>query len=219
LNNISVISWRSVLLVGETGENPRPVTSHWQTLSHNVVHLPLIEIRTRNITDCIGSCKSNYHTMTTTTVLQLQKTSTKVYTDKSTKVYTDKSTKVYTDKSTKIYTDKSTKVYTDKSTKVYTDKSTKVYTDKTYENCRCPGVAILYMLMSEWHHISGYDFGLLFALIGILSVTRNMLFFYSFQRVIWSTWWCYLVFWLMLWRPHSDNWRIFHVTSNIYTTV
>jgi hypothetical protein len=195
LNNISVISWRSVLLVGETGENPRPVTSHWQTLSHNVVHLPLIEIRTRNITDCIGSCKSNYHTMTTTTVLQLQKTSTKVYTDKSTKVYTDK------------------------STKVYTDKSTKVYTDKTYENCRCPGVAILYMLMSEWHHISVYDFGLLFALIGILSVTRNMLFFYSFQRVIWSTWWCYLVFWLMLWRPHSDNWRIFHVTSNIYTTV
>ena len=36
-NNISVISWRSVLLVEETGENHRPVTSHWQTLSHNVV--------------------------------------------------------------------------------------------------------------------------------------------------------------------------------------
>ena len=38
--NISVISWRSVLLVGEIrvpGENYRPVTSHWQTLSHNVV--------------------------------------------------------------------------------------------------------------------------------------------------------------------------------------
>ena len=34
-NNISVISWRSVLLVEETGgpgENHRPVTSHWQTL-------------------------------------------------------------------------------------------------------------------------------------------------------------------------------------------
>jgi hypothetical protein len=31
-NNISVISWRSV-----TGENHRPVASHWQTLSHNVV--------------------------------------------------------------------------------------------------------------------------------------------------------------------------------------
>jgi len=40
-NNISVISWRSVLLMEKTGgpgENHRPVTSHWQTLSHNVVH-------------------------------------------------------------------------------------------------------------------------------------------------------------------------------------
>ena len=48
-NNISVISWRSVLLVEETvapGENHRPVTSQWQTLSHNVVHLTLIEIWT-----------------------------------------------------------------------------------------------------------------------------------------------------------------------------
>ena len=39
-NNISVISWRSVLLVEETGvhgENHRPATSHSQTLSHNVV--------------------------------------------------------------------------------------------------------------------------------------------------------------------------------------
>ena len=37
--NISVISCRSVLLVGETGvprENHRPVACHWQTLSHNV---------------------------------------------------------------------------------------------------------------------------------------------------------------------------------------
>ena len=39
-NNISVISWRSVLLVEETGvawENHRHVASHWQNLSHNVV--------------------------------------------------------------------------------------------------------------------------------------------------------------------------------------
>jgi hypothetical protein len=46
-NNISVISWRSVLLVEETGgpeENHWPVASHWQTLSHNVVHLALIVI-------------------------------------------------------------------------------------------------------------------------------------------------------------------------------
>jgi hypothetical protein len=39
-NNISVISWQSVLLVEETGghgEKHRPVTSNCQTLSHNVV--------------------------------------------------------------------------------------------------------------------------------------------------------------------------------------
>jgi hypothetical protein len=36
-NNISVISWRSVLLVEETREKHRPVASHWQTLSHYVV--------------------------------------------------------------------------------------------------------------------------------------------------------------------------------------
>jgi hypothetical protein len=39
-NNISVISWWSVLLVeatGVPGENHRPVASHQQTLSHNVV--------------------------------------------------------------------------------------------------------------------------------------------------------------------------------------
>jgi hypothetical protein len=40
-NNISVISWLSVLLVKETWvpkENHRPVASHWQTLlSHNIV--------------------------------------------------------------------------------------------------------------------------------------------------------------------------------------
>ena len=35
--NISAISWQSVLLVEETGENHRPVSSHWQTLSHNFV--------------------------------------------------------------------------------------------------------------------------------------------------------------------------------------
>ena len=45
-NNISVISWRSILLVEETRE---PGENHRQTLSHNVVHLALIEIRTHNI--------------------------------------------------------------------------------------------------------------------------------------------------------------------------
>ena len=39
-NNISVISWQSVLLVEETrvhGENHRYAASHWKSLSHNVV--------------------------------------------------------------------------------------------------------------------------------------------------------------------------------------
>jgi hypothetical protein len=39
-NNVSVISWQSVLLVEETwvpGENHWPASSHWQTLSHDVV--------------------------------------------------------------------------------------------------------------------------------------------------------------------------------------
>jgi hypothetical protein len=40
LNNISAISWRSVLLVVETvvpRENHQPVSSYLQTLSHNIV--------------------------------------------------------------------------------------------------------------------------------------------------------------------------------------
>jgi len=39
-NNISAIWWWSVLLTEGTGvpeENHRPVASHWQTWSHNVV--------------------------------------------------------------------------------------------------------------------------------------------------------------------------------------
>ena len=39
VNNIPGISWRSVLLVEETGvpgETPHPVASHRRTLSHNV---------------------------------------------------------------------------------------------------------------------------------------------------------------------------------------
>jgi hypothetical protein len=34
---ISVISWRSVLLVEDTGENHRPAASHGHTVLHNAV--------------------------------------------------------------------------------------------------------------------------------------------------------------------------------------
>jgi hypothetical protein len=34
---------------GGPGENYRPVASHWQTLSHYVVHHTLIKIRIHNI--------------------------------------------------------------------------------------------------------------------------------------------------------------------------
>jgi hypothetical protein len=47
------------------GENHRPTTSNWQTLSHKVVSSTsyLSGIRTR----CTGSCISNYHGITTMT--------------------------------------------------------------------------------------------------------------------------------------------------------
>jgi hypothetical protein len=50
-NNISVILWRSVLLVEESGG----------IRNHNTVIG----------TDCIGSCKSNYRTITTMTVSKI----------------------------------------------------------------------------------------------------------------------------------------------------
>jgi hypothetical protein len=68
-NNTSAISWRSILLVKETrvhGKNHRPVASHWQTLSHNVVS----ERGSNSVViyiECICSCKYNYHTITATT--------------------------------------------------------------------------------------------------------------------------------------------------------
>jgi hypothetical protein len=73
-NNISVISWRSVLLVEETGgpgENHRPVASHCK-LYHIMLYTSpwsRFELATSVVigTDCIGSCKSNYHTITVTT--------------------------------------------------------------------------------------------------------------------------------------------------------
>ena len=68
-SKIPVTSWRSVLLVKETGvpgEDHRPYVSHWQTLSPIVVlstSTPWsgFELTTLVVicTDCTGSCKSN----------------------------------------------------------------------------------------------------------------------------------------------------------------
>jgi hypothetical protein len=41
-NNISVTSWRSVLLVEETGENHRPDASHWQTFRSGAVLVVIV---------------------------------------------------------------------------------------------------------------------------------------------------------------------------------
>ena len=71
-NNISAISWRSVLLVEETrrlGETYQRATIHLQTLSHNVVSSThrLSGIRAHSFsvisTDWISSCMCNYHTI------------------------------------------------------------------------------------------------------------------------------------------------------------
>jgi hypothetical protein len=57
------------LLLEETGSTHRPATSHWLTLSHYVVLNTGFKLTTLVVigTDCTGSCKSNYHTITTMT--------------------------------------------------------------------------------------------------------------------------------------------------------
>ena len=79
-NNISVISWVSVTLVEDTAvlrENHWLVTSQWQTLSHNVVSrtpfLSGLELATLDVigTHWIGSFKSNYHMITSTTAMNM----------------------------------------------------------------------------------------------------------------------------------------------------
>ena len=72
-NNISVILWRSVLLVEETRSTQRK--PHLSQVTDKLYHMMLYRahhlsgIRTLVVigTDCIGSYKSNYHTITTMT--------------------------------------------------------------------------------------------------------------------------------------------------------
>ena len=67
-----IIFQQSVLLVEETGitgENHRSVVSHWQTYHIMLyrVHLAWVGFKLTTLvvigTDCISSCKSNYHTI------------------------------------------------------------------------------------------------------------------------------------------------------------
>jgi hypothetical protein len=87
-NTNSIISWRSVLLVEETrvhGENYRPAANHimlyrvhgenYRPAANHImlyrVHLTINGVRETTTfvvvgTDCTDSCKSYYHTITTT---------------------------------------------------------------------------------------------------------------------------------------------------------
>ena len=70
-NNILVISWWSVLLVEETGgprENLLKVTDKLYHIMLYTSPWSRFELTTLVVigTDCIGSCKSNYHTITAT---------------------------------------------------------------------------------------------------------------------------------------------------------
>jgi len=69
-NNISVISWWSVLLVNVKRSTRRKLQVT-DNLYHIIIMIMLYRVHLATLvvicTDCIGSCKSNYHANTTTT--------------------------------------------------------------------------------------------------------------------------------------------------------
>ena len=68
-NNISVILWQSVLVVEETrvpGENHQSADKLYHIMLLSTPRLSRIQTLVVIGTDCIGSCKSKYHMITTT---------------------------------------------------------------------------------------------------------------------------------------------------------
>ena len=58
-NNISVISWRSVLLVEETGENHRPAACHWQNCPNFKLSSTAAQYKWQSTKETIYRCKYN----------------------------------------------------------------------------------------------------------------------------------------------------------------